>query len=740
MFNKGTKAPQIKDAVAGYDLGGFDFGDPEQTINYISAHDNLALWDNIKYEFAEDSDLDFSTQKGYAARIDKFAMGMIGTAQGIPFMHGGDEMLRTKVPEGKNITNPDVFEHVENSYNSPDKYNKVDWKWKTEYDNDDNGLNDVYEYYQDLIDLRKNHPGFRMKTYSEINNNLRSYVADDNSNVVISIIDAAQVGDSWEEIRVIYNSGSDYSYRLPAGEWKKVFDASGRVEEAVSGAVTCKGTAVTVFAGSSNSTSATLTVKDPSDSTLAEGTEVITSVNSGSEVTKTVDSKGQITFNNLAVQDTTFSLEVAEVGKIETTLSLAQTDNNFDVTLESLPYIDGEKEKYWDSEATVFTDPAGDNVYGSGGDSIDAIYVDSDESKLYAYLSLDTYSWGKDALFYIDVMKNEQGLTDFTSDTSWSWGNRHATMPSSIEGLLSVYGDRSGYGFFTFLDGTQTKDNSLVDIAFNNGNLEMSIPLAALNLTSGDQIKVFAEVADGSGSIHDAAPGIGSDDMISDGEGVFDFSNLTTDTSYVVGEGTPQSSANDITSFKLSEQTEAAAIDSNNHTVDIEVANGTDLTSLTPTIAVSDKATISLASRTTQDFSSPVTYKVTAEDGTTQDWTVTVMEEPLKEIQLTADIYDSGVNTVWFVGGISQLGNWDPLQAVEATQIISGDDEGKWKVIINVPESLDTSTIDWKVISRNGEGGMWSDTQATGLWNPLNDEDSDGSKWEDWNDSLFSSN
>ncbi|MBM7557749.1 alpha-amylase family glycosyl hydrolase [Halanaerobacter jeridensis] len=624
MFNRGTKAPIIKDVVTASNLGGFDFADPEQTINYVSAHDNLALWDNIKYEFANDDNLDLSTQKAYATRIDKFAMGIVGTSQGIPFMHGGDEMLRTKVPVGKDITNQDVFHHVENSYNAPDEYNKIDWNWKTEYDNDSNGLNDVYEYYQDLIALRKNHPAFRMNTYDQIDRNVSSYVADDNSKVVIAIIDGAKVGDNWEEIRVIYNSGADYSYKLPAGEWEKVFTAEGRVTEEVSGTVNCEGTAVTIFAGQSSSTSVNLTIKGPLGEQLAPGTEVIASVNSGVEKLKKIDENGQIKFSDLAVQDTLFSLEVTEVGKTEVKLSLSETINNFEVSLESLPYVDGEKESKWEDDAKVFTDPTADNFYGSSGDSIDSIYLTNNEEKLYAYISLDSYTWGKEAMFYIDVIKNQSGITDFSSTTDWSWGNAHAILPDSVEGVLSVFGDRSGYGFYTFLAGDETEKSSVVDIAYKDGNIEMSVPLTTLDLNSGDQIKVFASINDGPNSIHDVVPGTGTDDVISDGERVFDFSNLTTETSYVIGGGTPRSNEKEITDFELAEERGTVTINNNNKTVKIEVTSETDLSNLTPIIEVSDEATVDPESGIEQNFEMPVTYTVTAENGTKQGWLVMV--------------------------------------------------------------------------------------------------------------------
>ncbi len=88
------------------------------------------------------------------------------------------------------------------------------------------------------------------------------------------------------------------------------------------------------------------------------------------------------------------------------------------------------------------------------------------------------------------------------------------------------------------------------------------------------------------------------------------------------------SSDTDILSFSLQEQSSPAEIDAINHTVSILVELSTDLTNLNPTISVSDGAMISPMGA--QDFSSTVTYTVTAEDLiTTQDWAVTVMERPL---------------------------------------------------------------------------------------------------------------
>ncbi len=104
----------------------------------------------------------------------------------------------------------------------------------------------------------------------------------------------------------------------------------------------------------------------------------------------------------------------------------------------------------------------------------------------------------------------------------------------------------------------------------------------------------------------------------------------------------PSSDAGIIT-FGIDGQTGEAVIDTVNHTVSVEMPFGTDVTALAPTLEVSAGATVVPASGEPQDFSNPVTYTVTAEDGTTTvEWTVTVsvFEPPvvsIYEIQYTTD-------------------------------------------------------------------------------------------------------
>lgn len=82
--------------------------------------------------------------------------------------------------------------------------------------------------------------------------------------------------------------------------------------------------------------------------------------------------------------------------------------------------------------------------------------------------------------------------------------------------------------------------------------------------------------------------------------------------------------ANAITSFSLPEESAPATITPASHTVAIEVANGTSLVALVPSIGVSLGADVSPYGGEPIDFTNPVVFKVASANGDEQEWTVTV--------------------------------------------------------------------------------------------------------------------
>lgn len=85
----------------------------------------------------------------------------------------------------------------------------------------------------------------------------------------------------------------------------------------------------------------------------------------------------------------------------------------------------------------------------------------------------------------------------------------------------------------------------------------------------------------------------------------------------------PASSTKSVTAFYLSSPWVTGTINEATHTIEL-VLYGTDVTSLTPTI-VHTGASISPASGMARDFTFPVAYTVTAADGTSQEYSVSVV-------------------------------------------------------------------------------------------------------------------
>ena len=139
---------------------------------------------------------------------NNLAGAILYTAQGVPFMQAGEEILRTKVKEDGTFDG--------NSYNAPSAENAI--KWDTL---NDSNYSQTYEYYKGLIELRKAHPAFRMTSYDDIYNNWTKILDGSNENQAIAYeLAAGANGDSAEGIIVVYNpSLKIQEVTLPEGNW-----------------------------------------------------------------------------------------------------------------------------------------------------------------------------------------------------------------------------------------------------------------------------------------------------------------------------------------------------------------------------------------------------------------------------------------------------------------------------------------------------------------------------------------
>ena len=113
--------------------------------------------------------------------------------------------------------------------------------------------------------------------------------------------------------------------------------------------------------------------------------------------------------------------------------------------------------------------------------------------------------------------------------------------------------------------------------------------------------------------------------------------NIQIHDLYVESNNTPNTAA-EITAFSLPNQTGNTVINAANANITLNMPLGTNLTSIVPAnLAISSGATINPTATTARNFSTPITYTVTAQNGTTTKvWTVTVATVAATEKDITA--------------------------------------------------------------------------------------------------------
>ncbi|PHD61445.1 type I pullulanase [Bacillus wiedmannii] len=180
-----------------YDTNSSTYKDPEQVLTYVEAHDNHTLWDKLELTNSSDSE---EVRK----QMHKLSSSILLTSQGIPFLHAGQEFMRTKYGD-------------HNSYKSPDSINQMDWLRRAAFNNE-------VEYMKGLIDLRKKYSAFRMTSAEQI----KKYITfiDVPKNVVAYTIDEKGSGNKSEYFMVTHNANrEDIDITLPSkGPWKVLVD------------------------------------------------------------------------------------------------------------------------------------------------------------------------------------------------------------------------------------------------------------------------------------------------------------------------------------------------------------------------------------------------------------------------------------------------------------------------------------------------------------------------------------
>ena len=182
----GGKSSLVADMMKGINSNAG--ANPQQTINYVSCHDNYTLWDQLNYTLANSHNATNHTPVGKPATEDVVRASIASHAavmasNGVGFMQGGEELYRTKSYTSEELatlmaagtvrpypdyvhysTDPDVLIATSdvrmydgtvvthNSYKSSDSVNSFKWDRKISVDG-----TDTYQYINTWKALVKAH-------------------------------------------------------------------------------------------------------------------------------------------------------------------------------------------------------------------------------------------------------------------------------------------------------------------------------------------------------------------------------------------------------------------------------------------------------------------------------------------------------------------------------------------------------------------------------------------------------
>ena len=193
----GLDAHTLCRCVTGW--AGEGFTCPEQTITYLSCHDDWTLWDKLVLTL--DERRRFDARSPEVLRANRLAAAINFCCQGRPFLLAGEEFGRTK-------------QGVKNTYNAPAALNRLDWQraWANQ---------ELVDYYRGFIALRQRLPAFTDKGPGAAGRvRFAAELGPDCAGVLLDC------GGRWRQVLLLVNASRHPQWaHLPEGGWQVLADA-----------------------------------------------------------------------------------------------------------------------------------------------------------------------------------------------------------------------------------------------------------------------------------------------------------------------------------------------------------------------------------------------------------------------------------------------------------------------------------------------------------------------------------
>ncbi|AWB65445.1 DUF3372 domain-containing protein [Saccharobesus litoralis] len=213
---------------ADIDYGGAPTGyalDPADTVNYVSKHDNQSLWDNHQYRIA------YHVSSQDRVRLQLLTIAYPLMSQGIPFLHMGQELLRSKSFLRDSYDYGDWFNAVDFSYQSnnynvglpPEVKDKENWPLISRLLEQNQGRDHVTptqiefsaKVFAEFIQIRMSSPLFRLRNAQDIIQRvsfLNAGIDQQIGLIAMLLDDSDQTKDldpNHEQILVLFNNSAE---------------------------------------------------------------------------------------------------------------------------------------------------------------------------------------------------------------------------------------------------------------------------------------------------------------------------------------------------------------------------------------------------------------------------------------------------------------------------------------------------------------------------------------------------
>jgi pullulanase-type alpha-1,6-glucosidase len=211
--------------------------DPQEVINYISAHDNQTLFDNNQFKLPTTASL------ADRVRVNNLGVAIVLLSQGVPLFHAGDDILRSKSLDRDSFNSGDWFNRLDFTYQSnnwgvglPPQFTGNEPNWSVMQPLLANPalepgfaeISAASAYFREMLALRKSSQLFRLATGEDVKARLKFYNIGPNQIpglIAMSLSDeiGSRIDPKYQSIVVVFNADKvGHSLEIPAYAGKRM--------------------------------------------------------------------------------------------------------------------------------------------------------------------------------------------------------------------------------------------------------------------------------------------------------------------------------------------------------------------------------------------------------------------------------------------------------------------------------------------------------------------------------------